>query len=176
MESKLIELVTCAKNGNMEAFSELIMGYEQDLYRIASIRGLSENDIDDVIQITIEKALKNIKKLRHPEFAKTWLIKILINNCNKFYQRRKYKEENVEDFENQTSEKFCEEIHSKLDFYNLIKDLNYDERVVLTLYYSEDLTTKEISQILKERESTIRNRKARALSKLKERFIKGVGI
>ena len=47
MESKLIELVTCAKNGNMEAFSELIMGYEQDLYRIASIRGLSENDIDD---------------------------------------------------------------------------------------------------------------------------------
>ena len=72
MESKLIELVTCAKNGNMEAFSELIMGYEQDLYRIASIRGLSENDIDDVIQITIEKALKNIKKLRRPEFAKTW--------------------------------------------------------------------------------------------------------
>ena len=75
----------------MEAFTELIISFEQDLYRIASIRLNSANDIDDVIQMTIEQALKNIKKLRHPQYIKTWLIKILINNCNIVFKRKNSK-------------------------------------------------------------------------------------
>lgn len=60
MDTELSELATEAQKGNMEAFSNLIMNLEQDLYRIASIRLKSADDIDDAIQMTIEKALKNI--------------------------------------------------------------------------------------------------------------------
>lgn len=54
MNTELIELTKEAQKGDMEAFSKLIMNFEQDLYRIASIRLNSAYDIDDVIQMTIE--------------------------------------------------------------------------------------------------------------------------
>ena len=50
----------------------------------------------------------------------------------------------------------------------MIKKLNYNERITLTLYYVEKFTTKEISKILKEPESTIKNRILRAKNKLRK--------
>lgn len=61
-----------------------------------------------------------------------------------------------------------ENIDSRLDFMYLIKNLNYDEKVTITLFYLEDFTSNEISKILNEPESTIRNRLSRARRKIKE--------
>ncbi len=169
MDTELIELITHAQKGNMEAFSSLIMNFEQDLYRIASIRLKSVDDIDDAIQMTIEKALKNIKKLKEPQYIKTWIIRILINNCNDICKRKKKNIEYNENIELNVKND-NEEVDAKLDFYILIKSLNEKEKIVMTLYYSENLTTKEISKILKEPESTIRNRISRAVKKLRDRY------
>lgn len=167
MENKLIHLAICAKKGDIEAFSTLITSLEQDLYRIASIKLKLAEDIDDAIGATIEQALKNITKLRRPEYVKTWIIRILINNCNAIYKKSKLR---LEFYENiySCAKNVNDEIDSKLDFYILIKDLNEKEQLTITLYYSEDLTAKEISRILKEPESTVRNRLARAVEKLKK--------
>ena len=172
MEKDLIEYAAKAKNGDREAFSNLIISLEQDLYRIASIRLKSSDDIDDVIQMTIEKAFKNIKKLRKTQYFKTWIMKILINNCNLIYKKKKDKVEFNEDIKLKTND-YNDEINSKLDFYILIKDLNRKEQLAITLYYSENLTTKQISKITKEPESTVRNRIFRAIAKLKEKYIGG---
>lgn len=169
MDTELIELITHAQKGNMEAFSSLIMNFEQDLYRIASIRLKSVDDIDDAIQMTIEKALKNIKKLKEPQYIKTWIIRILINNCNDICKRKKKNIEYNENIELNVKN-YNEEVDAKLDFYILIKSLNDKEKITMTLYYSENLTTKEISKILKEPESTIRNRISRAVKKLRDRY------
>ena len=169
MDTELIELITHAQKGNMEAFSSLIMNFEQDLYRIASIRLKSVDDIDDAIQMTIEKALKNIKKLKEPQYIRTWIIRILINNCNDICKRKKKNIEYNENIELNVKND-NEEVDAKLDFYILIKSLNEKEKIVMTLYYSENLTTKEISKILKEPESTIRNRISRAVKKLRDRY------
>lgn len=169
MDTELIELIIHAQKGNMEAFSSLIMNFEQDLYRIASIRLKSVDDIDDAIQMTIEKALKNIKKLKEPQYIKTWIIRILINNCNDICNRKKKNIEYNENIELNVKND-NEEVDAKLDFYILIKSLNEKEKIVMTLYYSENLTTKEISKILKEPESTIRNRISRAVKKLRDRY------
>lgn len=169
MDTELSELATEAQKGNMEAFSNLIMNLEQDFYRIASIRLKSADDIDDAIQMTIEKALKNIKRLKEPQYIKTWIIRILINNCNDICKRKKKNIEYNENIELNVKND-NEEVDAKLDFYILIKSLNEKEKIVMTLYYSENLTTKEISKILKEPESTIRNRISRAVKKLRDRY------
>lgn len=169
MDTELSELATEAQKGNMEDFSNLIMNLEQDFYRIASIRLKSADDIDDAIQMTIEKALKNIKRLKEPQYIKTWIIRILINNCNDICKRKKKNIEYNENIELNVKND-NEEVDAKLDFYILIKSLNEKEKIVMTLYYSENLTTKEISKILKEPESTIRNRISRAVKKLRDRY------
>lgn len=168
------KLITEAINGNEEAFTEIIMYIRKDLYKIAKMRFYIEDDVNDVVQETIISAYKNLYKLKNTEYFKTWIIKILINNCNKLYRKKMkdYKciEYNEDNLNVCNSKDDLEAIQEKLDFNFLIKNLNYKERIALTLYYLEDLSTKNIGKILREPESTIRNRISRAKIKLKNKL------
>lgn len=172
------ELVEKSKKGDEEAFTKLMISLESDLYKIAKMRLECDDDINEAIQETMIEAFKSIKKVRKPEYFKTWIIRVLINKCNKIYKKYK-KNQTLEDKlkmnSNQTN--YDEELkNSELDFFILIKILNYKERISLTLYYLENFTTKEISRILKEPESTIRNRISRAIQKLRKIYKGGDNI
>lgn len=170
------ELIEKAKKGNKDAFTELIINIEKDLYKIARMRFSSEDDICDVVQETIYLAFTNIKKVRNNSYFKTWIIKILINNCNKLY-KEKTKNNNIIEYDELatkiSSNNDYELINNNLDFNILIKNLGYLDRIIFILYYMEDLTTKQIGKILKKPESTIRNRISRAKIKLKKELKEG---
>ena len=90
------ELVEESKKGNEEAFTKLMISLENDLYKIARMRLRCKDDINEAVQETIVEAFKSIKKVKKPEYFKTWLIRVLINKCNKIY--KKYgKDELLED-------------------------------------------------------------------------------
>ena len=162
------ELVEKAKNGDSDAFTNLILNIEKDLYYIAKSKINDENDIDDIIQETMMIAFFNIKKLKNNNFFKTWVIRILINNCNKFYKRKKLKsiDEN-EEIKNISSVGID---LSNVEFEDFISFLNEEERTILTLYYYLGYTTKEISKILNKREGTICSKISRAKIKIKEKY------
>lgn len=162
------ELVEKAKNNDSEAFTHLILTIERDLYCIARSRIDNENDIDDIMQETMITAYLNIKRLKNKSFFKTWIIRILINNCNKFYRRKKYKSLNENEIINSVGS--LEIDLSNIEFENFINFLNEDERTILTLYYYLDYTTKEISEILGKKECTICSKISRAKAKIKERY------
>ena len=81
------ELIEQAKKGDKNAFSQLIKNIENDLYWIAKTRIKNDDDIGDVLQETIYKCYKNIKKLRENSYFKTWIVNILINECNYIYKK-----------------------------------------------------------------------------------------
>lgn len=170
------ELIKEAKKGNQDAFTKIIIDIEQDLYKIARTRFHSEDDICEVIQETIIASFYNIRKLKNIEYFKTWIIKILINNCNKLYKKQ-VKNGSILEYNDSNLISHYEKneydiVNSELDFDELIKDFNYKERVTLILYYVENLKTKQIGKILKEPDSTIRNRLARSKKKLKNKLEK----
>lgn len=160
------ELVIKAKNGNKEAFTQLITNIEDELYKIARTRLNDTEDIFDAIQETMISAYRSIHKLKNERYFKTWIIKILINKCNDIYKTKKVTivsiDENIK-FDDSNS---CSE--DNLNFEFIMKCLNYDERIAMTLYYLEEYTTKEISEILKTNENTIKTRIRRAKEKIKE--------
>ena len=51
-----------------------------------------------------------------------------------------------------------------------MKNLNYDERIAITLYYMEGYTNREISKILNTSVGTIKSRISRAKQKIKELY------
>ncbi len=51
-----------------------------------------------------------------------------------------------------------------------MKLLNYKERLVIVLYYSEQYTTKEISKILSTSENTVKSQLRRAKLKIKTHY------
>ena len=162
------ELVEEAKKGDSEAFTSLISNMEKDLYYIARSRIKDNNDIDDIIQETMIMAYLNIKKLRNNNLFKTWIIKILINNCNKQYKRKIHNSLDENDMINRIE---SEELDlSDIEFQNFISFLKEDERTILTLYYYLGYTTKDISKILNKREGTICSKISRAKVKIKEKY------
>lgn len=140
------ELVERAKNEDSEAFTNLILNIERDLYCIARSKINNENDIDDIIQETMIIAFLNIKKLKNNSFFKTWVIRILINNCNKFYKRKKHKSiDEDEVIWNIGFESGTMEINSKGEFESLnIPSYNYK------IPYNYGITREEARKTAKE--------------------------
>jgi len=94
-----------AKRGNKESLKRLIEQNKKYLFNIAiSILG-NEEDAGDAIGETIIKAYESIKNLREPNFFKTWITRILINESKKLLISRgkvvsieNYKEEQVKSY------------------------------------------------------------------------------
>lgn len=169
------ELIKEAKKGNIIAFEKIILNYKNILYKIARTRLSNIDDIEDAVQETIISAYQSIYKLRDITKFKSWLITILINKCNYIYKRKKiqnvsYEEINLEKYvgKNDVST-------SKLEFNELISTLNNDEKTIMTLFYSEEYTSKEISKILKLNENTVRRKISEARKKI-EKKIKEVEV
>lgn len=171
-------LVNNAISGDKEAFSNLIKECEIELYRIAKARLYNESDVEDAIQETIIHAFKSIKKLKNGKFFKTWLIKILINNCNVIYKEKKWNKSLIEYQDNMiNTDNHLDFIEDGIDFNNIMKVLNYNERIAITLFYTQGYTNKQIGKILNVSENTIKARISRARDKIKkiykEDFING---
>ena len=112
-------------------------------------------------------AFYNIKKLKDNRYFKTWIIRILINNCNKFYKKKQKSFGENYVFDKVES---CEMDLSDIEFQDFISFLKEDERIILTLYYYLGYTTKEISMILHKREGTICSKISRAKVKIKTKY------
>ncbi len=163
------EIIEKAKKGDNQAFTVLITNMQSELYKIAKLRLKSDDDINEAVQETIIKTYSSIKKLKNNQYFKTWIIKILINECNSIYQKNKKNQfeeydENINIYEN--IDNINQKI-SELDFFILIENLKYEEKIAITLYYLEGLSTKEISKILKQPEATIKTRISRSKEKIK---------
>lgn len=163
------ELVKKARKGDKKAFEELILYYHKDLYKIAKVRLINEEDINDAIQETIIAAYQSISKLINISKFKAWLIQILINCCNSIYKKRK-RENNISYELIDADNYLCEncEFGSDLDFYNIISSLNLDERTIIILYYVDGYSTIEISKILNMNNNTVRSKLLRAKNKIKD--------
>ncbi|GKU26594.1 sigma-70 family RNA polymerase sigma factor [Clostridium folliculivorans] len=157
--------VRLAKKGNKEAFCRIIESNKNQLYRIAKGIVHFEADIEDVLQEVTLKAWLQIKKLKKDEYFKTWLIRILINECNTILRKRK-SVITLEEVSFTESEEF--NINEKLDLWNALNSLSYELRTVVVLFYYEDLPYKDIAAILRISEGTVKSRSSRAKVKLEE--------
>ena len=174
------ELIEKAKNGEKEAFVNLMLLYEKDLYKIAKLRLNNYDDICDAVQETILMAFKSIKKLKHTEYFKTWIIKILINETNNIYrQNSKRKMVSFEEIQNTnviSATSNIENVEELIDFNFICKNLKYEDRIIIALYYIENFTDKEIGKIMKLKEKTVTTKRIRAKQKIRNIIEKGVKV
>lgn len=151
--------VLLAQSGNEEAFIRLIRSCESSLYRVA--KGILKEDVDcaDAIQETILKSYHAISKLKNPMYFKTWIIRILINECNDIL-RKKQRSFPLSDIENVVEPQIAENGFDELR--EAISELNDKYRIVVVLFYFDDCSIKDIAQILNIRVGTVKSRLNRA--------------
>ena len=158
-----------AQNGDKQAFCSVIENVERKLYIIARSRLTNIEDIKDAMQDTIMYAYINIKKLKEVEKFNAWIVKILINSCNKIYNQKKI---NILSYSEFDENKFKYEsdfidLENNMNFFNIIDFLDVQEKTLITMYYLDEYTTKEISEILDINESTLRSKLSSIRNKIK---------
>jgi len=156
--------VRLAKKGNKEAFGRLIEKHKSSMYRIALSLMSNKQDIEDALQSTIVKAYEGIIYLRRDEYFKTWLIRILINECKAILKNCK----KVVPVEAVNCGLGTMEDYTRFELTSAVNSLEKDLRVVTTLFYFEDLSQKDIAKLLDIPEGTVSSRLSRARSKLYE--------
>ena len=158
-----------AQKGDKQAFCRVIENIQRKLYIIARSRLSNAEDIKDAMQDTIMYAYINIKKLKEVEKFNAWITKILINSCNKIYNQKKI---NILSYSEFDENKFKYEsdfidLENNMNFFNIIDFLDVQEKTLITMYYLDEYTTKEISEILDINESTLRSKLSSIRNKIK---------
>ncbi len=156
-------LVRRAQRGSADSFIRLIEKNKQTLMRVAYGFFQNEEDVADAVAETVADAYEHIRELKNPEYFKTWLVRILINNCNRMYNENR----------NRTGLDSIPEIAQEsyemagVEFADMISSLSEEDRVIFQLFYGENFTTKEISELLYKKESTVKSRLHRGKEKLR---------
>lgn len=146
---------------NTESFARRIEQVRLKLYKTALLYLGNETAAMDVLDETVYKALKNIRRLRQPEYFDTWITRILINECHNENKRRKrfsLLEETpdppVEDFD-------------ALPLKEAIRKLPQDLKEVVILRYFAGYTLAETAEALQIPRGTAATRQRRALALLR---------
>ena len=148
-----------------EKLGALIIDSERQMYVTARSILSEDEDCADAIQETIVKAFSKINSLKQDAYAKTWLIRILINEC--YNVLRQQSRQIPMDVEGEMAAKAAVEPKDYSDLYRAVSQLQEDLRMPVVLYYGEDFSVREIAQVLEISEGAVQKRLARARQKLK---------
>lgn len=166
-----LEAIKQAKLGNTDKIGEILMENMDSMYRVAFGILKNEDQISDAISNTIVIVFEKISDLRKKEYFKTWLTKILINECYKIYNQSK----KIIFLENYNQETLIHnDKYSDFETRELVKNLPEDLQEIVILYYFEDFSVKEIAKMLKIPEETVKSRLSRARKELAEKLRKEV--
>lgn len=167
------ELLKRLKKDDKKAFEEIVRIYENQLFTIAKFRIGDEALAQDAVQETFLVLYLKAREIKDYKKLKSWLTIVLINKCNDIMRKNKIIQVSFEgnDFNNFLYvEEEIETILDKVNFIDLVSCLNVDERTILSMFYEDEYTIDDISNILKISEGTIKSKISRAKLKLKNKI------
>ncbi|MFR0822369.1 MAG: RNA polymerase sigma factor [Clostridia bacterium] len=155
----------------VQSFTSLVLENEQIMYRIARSRLHDISDIEDAIQDTLLIAFTHQGQLKDEKKWRAWILRILINQCNKIYRKRKVEPMSYELMETMNTHvgELIQEDEDNFIYREILDCLQPEERYIAILYYTVGYTTKEIAGILKKNENTIKTKLRRMKQKLREK-------
>jgi len=158
-----------------EEIKRLMDGYGSDVLRVAYLYLKDKHLAEDAFQEVFIKVYKNFHKFEKNSSEKTWILSIAMNTCRDILRISWFKKvlmlKDIDDTSLlDTYENIDNKVIDKIQHEELLKEVmnlprKYKEPIIL--YYYEELSTVDISKMLKIPEGTIRNRLFRARTLLK---------
>ena len=148
---------------------EVLSKYSEMVYRLAFARTKNKQDAEDITQDVFLKYIRSGKKFRDEEHRKAWLLKVTTNTSKSvltsaWTRHYAHMEELPEGSSNMVE---------KSEVFYVVQDLPEKYRVVIQLYYYEELSIKEIGQVLAKKESTVKSLLRRGRDQLKKMLEEG---
>ena len=147
-----------------EAFCGQVLKAEASLYRVARAILPSDADCADAIQEGILKAYQNLDSLKDARYFRTWLTRIVINECRQLLRRQRQ----TEAYEERLL--YPAEAPAPEDSWALFELQRLDEkyRLPIVLNVIEGYTSAEIAAMMNLPHATVRTRLARGKKILRQ--------
>jgi RNA polymerase sigma-70 factor (ECF subfamily) len=152
-------------------FNNLIDEYGTEILRLCYLYLKDYQLAEDACQDTFLKVYKSFHSFNGFSTEKTWITKICINTCKNYLRnpwKRKVMLENKELIQNEVSDKEIFAELEKSELFNSIMKLKKNYKEIILMYYYQQLSVNEISQILDITESNAFTRLSRARQLLKD--------
>jgi len=171
-----IYYIEAVRKGNVQAFSFLVEKYQKLVYTLALKLLKKPEEAEEMAQDTFIKAFQKLDSYEGKSKFSTWLYSITYNACISELRKRRIEFKSLDD--RQISDQDEQKMH---DYYretrkedqekylNLaLARLPEDDQVLVTLYYYENQSMDEISQITGLTVSNIKVKIHRARKKMYE--------
>ncbi len=166
------------QQGDKEAFGKLVERYEKKILRYGRKFLNNPRDIEDIVQDIFLKAYSNIQSFDSKRKFSPWLYRIAHNEFINFIKKKE--KQKIQFFDpdvllpqiasdQETDERVKKEERNKL-LTSSLNQLDLKYRETLILYYQEDLSYEEISDVMRIPTSTVGVRLKRGREKLKENW------
>lgn len=155
-------------------FGDMVRIYQKELYRLAFHILKNKEDAEDALQETLYRAYSHLGQLKNPEYFKTWMVRILLNTAFEMQKKRK---NNLDLDEYNDVIGKSEDITTKIMLETVIREMDEKYQHVIFLYYYENYSVKEISEILNVSVMNVKQRLSRSRKILKEKLSeRGKGV
>lgn len=178
-----ISIIKKFQAGDSNAFEEVYVHYQPHIFRMAYQFTKNEESAHDIVQETFLKAFKFRKSLQHPEAIFTWLSKIAYGKCIDTYKKNKkdasfysndyedgFPEERFEDQQQLSAINQIQMKEAKEVILLAFEDMKVEWKLTGYLRFFDELSIKEIAEIMDVPSGTVLSRLSRVKILLKERL------
>ncbi len=149
-----------------EAFENLVIPQKNRLYKTGMAILKNDDDVCDAIQETLISAYEKFGTLQKVEYFNTWITRILINKCYDILRNNKKISYINKEMEVETNTSYYDIYKSESLVERVLNLIDSDLKLVSVLYYYDEYSIKEISEILNIPEGTVKSRLSRARDKI----------
>ncbi|MEM6718777.1 MAG: sigma-70 family RNA polymerase sigma factor [Bacteroidota bacterium] len=145
------------RSGNVNAYSALVGKYKDMVFTLALRMVGNKEDAEEVAQDTFVKAYRKLETFQGTSKFSTWLYRIVYNTSLDYIKKRKrvvlsehidvVNEADIGNMQNALT--YIEAQEKKEMIEKALLQLPEEDRVLLTLFYFEEMPLKEISEIVK---------------------------
>ena len=151
-----------------EAFENLVIPLKNKLYKTGMAILKNDDDTCDAIQETLISAYKSFQNLKNKEYFNTWITRILINKCYDIIRNNKKISYINKEMEVDSNTSYYDIYKSESQVERVLNLIDSDLKLVSVLYYYDEYSVKEISELLNIPEGTVKSRLSRARDKMFE--------
>ena len=148
---------------NKDTFIDKVLETESTLYHVSKSILIYDQDCEDAVQGAILKAYNKLDTLKEEQYFKTWLVRILINECYSL-KRSECPTVSYEEYFEFTK---ADNKKDYSELYLAIQKLPERIRITIVLYYVEGYSIEEIKKILKIPAGTVKSRLSKGRKLLK---------
>ncbi len=177
------EIILEYQNGNQKVFKDLVDRYTPSIYGF-TWRFIDKNNAPDIVQEVFIKVWKNLNKFDPLKASfKTWIFTITRNTITDFLRKKKNilfsdldknEDNEKESFslnipdENILPDEMIQKLEDTKFLNETLEKIPFNYREILTLYYQEEMTFKEIGEVLNKPLNTVKSQHRRAIIELRK--------